>query len=73
MVPHRTKPVELPSLVICNIWTILMMEHTVVKSPSTKTPIKAIFRRLLICTFDRRGMGRVKMTQSKKMVIAARI
>lgn len=71
IVPQSTNIVEFPFLAMVIIWTILMIEHTVVKRPSVKMPIRPIFRRKLIWTFIRSGIGIRKMTTSQKMVIAA--
>lgn len=72
IVPQSTNMVEFPFLAIVMIWTIRMIEQTVVKRPSAKMPIRPIFRRKLIRTFIRRGMGMRKMTMSQKIVIDAR-
>lgn len=45
MVPHKTSIVELPFFLIVRICTMRMIEQTVVKRPSAKTPIKPIFFR----------------------------
>lgn len=64
--------VELPFLEMMMIWIIRSTEHTVVKSPSTKRPMSATLRGVVICTRTSSGMGSRKMTTSKKMVMAAR-
>lgn len=68
IVPQRTSIVEFLVLAIVMICTMRIIEQTVVKIPSVKTPMRAILRRVLICNCSRTGIGRRKITQSKKMV-----
>lgn len=72
IVPHKTSIVELPVLAMVIIWTMRMMEQMVVNRPSRKTVMRAILRRMLICSEYRRGIGNTKMMQSNMMVMAAR-
>lgn len=64
--------VEFPVLAIVTICTMRMIEQMVVKSPSMKTRMRAILRRVLICNCTRMGIGRRKIMQSKRIVTAAR-
>lgn len=71
--PHRTSIVEFPfPVAMTGICVIRMIEQTVVKRPSMKTPIRAYFFRVLICREVRKGMGRKKIRTSKATVVLAR-
>ncbi len=72
MTPQRTSMVEFPVLAMEMIWIIRRIEQTVVRRPSRKTQMSAIFFLLLMLSLTRRGIGRKKMTMSKKMVIVAK-
>lgn len=61
IVPHKTRYVEFPSIARGAIRDRRRKEHTVVKRPSRKTPIRASFFRIRIWSFQSNGMGRRKM------------
>lgn len=70
IVPHSTSIVELPLIAMTEIWTIRIMEQTVVNAPSENTAMRASFRLLLIFTFASSGIGIAKMTISRVMLAA---
>jgi hypothetical protein len=72
MVPHKTRKVELPSTARAGIRVIRKIEHTVVNNPNKNIPLSAAFRRRLICSVQRTGIGRRKITTSKTIVTIAR-
>lgn len=72
MTPQSTNIVELPVLAIAVIWYMRKIEHTVVRSPSKKTPQRTTFFLASILRLSRSGIGRKKMNTSKKIETAAR-
>lgn len=70
--PQSTNMVELPVLAIVVIWYMRIIEHTVVSRPSKKTPHRTIFLLASILRLSRSGMGRKKMSTSKKIEMAAK-
>ena len=70
--PQSTNMVELPVLAIAVIWYMRIIEHTVVRRPSKKTPHRTTFFLASILRLSRSGIGRKKMNTSKKIEIAAR-
>ena len=70
--PQSTSNVEFPVLTIVLICTILKTEHTVVTNPNKKTPTSTTFFLTPILNPTSSGMGKKKITTSKKMVTAAR-
>ena len=72
MTPHKTSMVEFPVVAMAPICTSRRIEQTVVNNPSRKTPQRINFLASSILRLRRRGMGRKKMTMSKKIVTPAK-